>query len=82
MIKRKGKLIHIILYFLAVFLKYFDNPVSDAVYVLGGLPSHRRMNKHMTYDQTISFHSRIRSIPNTSVFGKFMDTDQEIFIND
>ena len=60
----------------------FNNPISDAVYVLGGLPSHRRMDKHMAYDQAISFHSRIRSIPNTSVFGKFMDTDQEIFIND
>ena len=64
------------------FLEYFNNPISDAVYVLGGLPSHRRMDKHMAYDQAISFHSRIRSIPNTSVFGKFMDTDQEIFIND
>ena len=65
------------------FVSYFDNLqfVTDAVYILGGLPSHRRIDKIMNYDQILSFHSRIRSIPNTSVFGKFMDTDQEIFIN-
>jgi len=60
----------------------FENDVSDAVILLGGLASFNFFPKAMKSDKVLAFVYRITSMPKTSVWANCPHTDQQVFINE
>ena len=60
----------------------FENDVTDAVILLGGLASFNFFPKAMKSDKVLAFVYRITSMPKTTVWANCPHTDQQVFINE